>query len=216
MLSSSPMGKEDLKQGIKLVYEDDTQIIINYNVLHKGSIQNNNKQDNMIKELFEHNSKYTQPLEHTLLYKLEKVKRKNIKKDDDTFSQQKMDHYYVSIPRKESKCLQVASFNPEDEEAFVDVYNTCTEMFNSNEGPIIVILPGNGGGDLRIEEDLVRTLSPTMTTFETGTFKISNVSEYLARIKYCVLNGNPETCDVRYQKVGIMKEIWEIGTINQQ
>lgn len=195
-LSVTPLSQDELNQGLKLVYEDNTQLTLNYYVYYEGP-KTSNKLQGIYKELFENKiDKYSHPLQNTILYKLERMKRKSRKRDDPYSSSDGSISCKYSTEKKVN-VLQVTTFNPQNLDEFPSIYNKCVDLFDTNDDPIIVIVPGNGGGAVAISQDLVRTLSPTMATFETGSFKISKVSEYLARTSYCSMNQDPETCQER-------------------
>ena len=201
-LSSYPLPKEYLKQGLNITYEDGTKVNVKYIIVKLES--NYQVKLSSIKKSIRNTGKHTHPLERTYNYILEEMKRKetvNNKKrsEENSYSSNDGSIQCMFLKESEMNVLIIPTFDTEDENSFIETEWKCTEMFDSNNYPIIIILPSNGGGSGPLAIDLVNALSYS-PTFETGSFKITNTSELLARVVYCESNKNPQTCEARCDK----------------
>ena len=126
----------------------------------------------------------------------------NIKQEKNSLKQTVKWNYVLSDGRfvcradetNKTNMLLVATFSSSSENSFISTHEKCMNLFDSNDYPIIVVLTQNGGGYISLYQDLVRALAPNRAFFETGTFKISDVSDYLARTCYCSSNQDPYSC----------------------
>ena len=200
ILSFCPLNKEVLDDGLNITYEDNTIINVKYIILYNS----NGFNQRMIKGIKKNLGKVTKdihPLQHTYNYILEEIKRqesaenKKSGEDNGYFSSDRCIRCGTLNDRKVN-VLIISSFKTNDENSFISTEWKCMELFDSNDYPIIIILPHNGGGSGPFAMDLVNGLSKS-PTFETSSFKITNTSEYLARLVYCGTNKDPQTCEPR-------------------
>ncbi|EDR29617.1 hypothetical protein EDI_322170 [Entamoeba dispar SAW760] len=200
-LSDTPLSKEYLNTPISITWENEESVTINYSIF-KLSTPNKS-----LKELLQ-GEEVKQGIKPKLTP--EEIKsRKEIGKRMKT-KQGIIERYisddnnvYCSLSDNKINTFVITAFDPEDAyvESYEDTITECIDLFDSNNYPIQVIFPKNGGGDYDYSQWVQKILAPYDDVNEIESGRISDFTEYLMKAGMGTILYDPETCEVREKEI---------------
>ncbi|EDS88707.1 hypothetical protein EHI_061140, partial [Entamoeba histolytica HM-1:IMSS] len=96
--------------------------------------------------------------------------------------------------------LVVRSFDTEDEKTYEETILNCIDLFDSNNYPIQVIFPKNGGGYSNYSQWIEKILSPYDDVNYIVSLRESDYTKHMLKTGFAVNLYDPKTCQQRRSK----------------
>ena len=121
-----------------------------------------------------------------------------------------------TINNKQVNLLYLPTFGPEEKriDSFIEIFNDCIQLFDENDGPIVVVLPLNGGGYVDLEAYVEKTLCPTCDAHQYGSVRIHDQTIQAMENGYYELFTDPETCEYTYKNTSSHGDFYDNPTID--
>ncbi|GAB1221996.1 hypothetical protein ENUP19_0088G0025 [Entamoeba nuttalli] len=203
LLNEIPLTKEYLNTPITIIWENGERLTVNYKIY--------------VMKYYDYslNQKFQETLERSerrgirngirIEYFEEGNERKRIKQENDEYEPNCSGYEEMCCLTTSNKVntLIVKSFNSYGD-YYLDKLKECVDKFDSNDYPIQVIFPQNGGGMVRFAQIIEKVLSPYDDFDYIYSSRISGTTENIMKnggIGIC----NPETCEIKERRAGLKK-----------
>ncbi|KAL7719943.1 VWFA domain-containing protein [Entamoeba marina] len=204
-LVSTPFEEEFLNTPIEVVYSNGDELTLNYSILYIPPSSISAEKLQLIKD--KNLNKIMKPL--------------NANDLSDTYKQEELSDVSFDFTSKD-KNLACKTYDTDDKKInvlilttfapstlyftdFMNTFENCVNLFDSNSYPITVILPMNGGGYVDLEANVENILAPEADTKIIASVRISEGTENCLRNSYSTSFSNLTTCELRSNYFGYTK-----------
>ncbi|EDS88978.1 hypothetical protein CL6EHI_077760 [Entamoeba histolytica] len=195
-LNELPLTKEYLNTPITITWENGESLTVNYNIMKFNPM----------------NQKFQEVLERSKRRGIrdgiriedfeEGNERKRIKQENDEYKPNRSEY------KEEICCLTTSNkVNTLIVNTFNNYYyfliklSECVDKFDSNDYPIQVIFPKNGGGLVKLAQTIEKALSPYDDFDYINSARISEFIEDVMKKGYALYMYDPETCESRENEI---------------
>ncbi|EDS88903.1 hypothetical protein CL6EHI_145160 [Entamoeba histolytica] len=192
-LSYLPLTKEYLNTPISITWENGESVSVNYKIYREtASVSNSNEKlkQGIRKPLTEEETKDIINTKKAL-DENDRITRKFTSKDNNI-------HCTLSVNGVNT--LVVRSFDTKDEKSYEETISNCIDLFDSNNYPIQVIFPKNGGGYSIYSQWIEKILSPYDDVNYIVSLRESDYTKHMLKTGFAVNLYDPKTCQQRRSK----------------
>ena len=192
-LSYLPLTKEYLNTQISITWENGESVSVNYKIYREtASVSNSNEKlkQGIRKPLTEEETKDIINTKKAL-DENDRITRKFTSKDNNI-------HCTLSVNGVNT--LVVRSFDTKDEKSYEETISNCIDLFDSNNYPIQVIFPKNGGGYSIYSQWIEKILSPYDDVNYIVSWRESDYTKHMLKKGFAVNLYDPKTCQQRRSK----------------
>ncbi|EAL42877.1 hypothetical protein CL6EHI_094570 [Entamoeba histolytica] len=198
-LSNLPLTKEYLNTPITITWENGESLTVNYNIMKFNPT----------------NQKFQEVLERSKRRGIrggiriedfeEGNERKRIKQENDEYKPNCSEYNEEICCLTTSNKVNTLIVNTFDAISngyyFLDKLTECLDKFDSNDYPIQVIFPKNGGGLVKLAQTIEKALSPYDDVDYILSARISEFTEDIMKKGYALYMYDPETCESRENEI---------------
>ncbi|GAT99544.1 hypothetical protein CL6EHI_162910 [Entamoeba histolytica] len=192
-LSYLPLTKEYLNTPISITWENGESVSVNYKIYRRRAFVSNSNEklkQGIRKPLTEEETKDIINTKKAL-DENDRITRKFTSKDNNI-------HCTFSVNGVNT--LVVRSFDTEVKESYEETISNCIDLFDSNNYPIQVIFPKNGGGYSIYSQWIEKILSPYDDVNYIVSLRESDYTKHVLKTGFAVNLYDPKTCQQRRSK----------------
>ncbi|BFU24573.1 hypothetical protein EHI8A_174350 [Entamoeba histolytica HM-1:IMSS-B] len=197
-LASNPLTKEFFNTPIEIKWFDDSSVIVSYKLLYLP-IRFLSKRAQKALNLRRQRKVFSPIKPHDLFPELKQSSKGKFDLET-SFSSLACKTYKEENRRINLLVLQTFYPSPLEEDEFFEVFEKCIQQFDSNNYPITIILPLNGGGYTDLESNFENVLAPHADTSFIGSVRVSEGTENCLKFGYASLFADPTNCSVRFDE----------------
>ncbi|GAB1222431.1 hypothetical protein ENUP19_0109G0002 [Entamoeba nuttalli] len=193
-LGALPLTKEYLNTPITITWENGESLTINYNIIKF------NPTNQKFQEALERSKR--RGIRGIRIEDFEEInERKRIKQENDEYEPNcSIDEEICCLTTSNKvNTLIVKSFD--DGDYFLIKLSECLDKFDSNDYPIQVIFPQNGGGLVKLAQTIEKALSPYDDVDYILSARISEFTEDIMKKGFALDMYDPETCESRENEI---------------
>ncbi|ELP87608.1 hypothetical protein EIN_145920 [Entamoeba invadens IP1] len=198
-LQRTLMTKEALDEKIKIVYTSGNEASTEYMIAYVPIATKN-----ITSERIERLKDKLMEKHGVNILRAEDFVESNLK-EDNSYDYESKDANLAckTFETQKVNIMVLKTFYPEDfVPSFFKTLNTCIKQFDTNEYPISLILPMNGGGLGDLVASLEDVFAPQGDSSMIGAVRISDGSVGVIKSSYGMIMDDTETCEMRYNVTG--------------
>ncbi|EDR21742.1 hypothetical protein EDI_320470 [Entamoeba dispar SAW760] len=197
-LVANPFTKEFLSTPIEIKWSDNSNITVSYQLIYVPTNSLSQKAQKSLK--LRRQGKIFSPIKPYDLFPELKQSFKGEFDFETLFSDLACKTYKEE--NRSINLLVLKTFYPNlfEKDNFFDVFEKCVQQFDSNNYPITIILPLNGGGYTDLESNFENVLAPHADTTFIGSVRVSKGTENCLKFGYASLFADPTNCSARFNE----------------